>query len=57
MGNLSKSPKIFVSRQLKNFDKAKLLEDLDRVYWDDLVDHDDPKIAAKFWTRALLVTR
>ena len=30
MGNLSRSPKIFVSRQLKNFNKAKFLEDLER---------------------------
>ena len=51
MKNLSKSPKIFVSRQLKNFNKAKFLEDLERVYWDDLVDHDDPTIVAQFWTR------
>ena len=54
MGNLSKSPKIFVSRQLKNFNKAKFLEDLERIYWDDLVDHDDPTIAAKFWTRVFV---
>ena len=54
MGNLSRSPKIFVSRQLKNFNKAKFLEDLERVYWDHLVDHDDPTIAAKFWTRVSL---
>ena len=32
MGNLSKSRKIFVSRQLKNFNKTKFLEDLERVY-------------------------
>ena len=49
-GNLSKSPKIFVSRQLKNFNKAKFLEDLERVYWDDLEDHNDPTTAAQFWT-------
>ena len=52
-GNLSRS-KIFVSRQLKNFNKAKFLEDLERVYWDDLVDHDDPTIAAEFWTRVFV---
>ena len=54
MQNLSRSPKIFVSRQLKNFNKAKFLEDLESVYWDDLVDHDDPTIAAKFWTRVFV---
>ena len=54
MRNFSKSPKVFVSRQLKNFNKAKFLEDLERVYWDDLVDHDDPTIAAQFWTIGLL---
>ena len=48
MGSLPRSPKIFVSRQLKNFNKAKFLEDLEKVYWDALVDHDDPTIAAKF---------
>ena len=53
-GNFSRSPKTFVSRQLKNFNKAKFLEDLKRVYWDDLVDHDDPTIAAKFWTRVFV---
>ena len=31
MENLSRSQKIFVSRQLKNFNKAKFLEDLERV--------------------------
>ena len=55
MENLSRSPKIFVSRQLfKNFKKAKFLENLERVYWDDLVDHDDPTIAAKFWIRVFV---
>ena len=54
MGNLSRSPKIFVRRQLKNFNTAKFLEDLERIYWDDLVDHDDPTIAAKFWTRVFV---
>ena len=51
MGNLSKSPKIFVSIQLKNFNKAKFLKDLER---DDLVDHDDPTIAAQFWIRVFV---
>ena len=42
------------SRQLKNFSKAKFLEDLKRVYWDILVDHDDSTIAAQFWTRVFV---
>ena len=44
----------FVSRQLKNYNKVKFLEDLERVYWDDLVDHDDPTNAAQFWTRVFV---
>ena len=54
MGNRSKSPKIFISRQLNNFNEAKFLEDLERFYWDDLADHDDPTIAAQFWTRVFI---
>ena len=54
MGNLSRSPKIFVSRQLKNFNNANFLQNLERFYWDDLVDLDDPTIAAQFWTRVFV---
>ena len=35
MGNLSKVPKVFESRQMKNFDKKKFTADLSRFYWDD----------------------
>ena len=44
---------IFVSRQLKNFNKAKFLEDLERIYWDDLVDHDEPRSPKIFVSRQL----
>ena len=33
MGNLLKSPKTFVTRQLKNFNKNAFIEALNRVYW------------------------
>ena len=46
--------KNLVNRQLKNCNKAKFLEDLERVYWDDLVDHDESTIAAQLWTMVLV---
>ena len=44
MGKLLKSLKIFVTRQLKNCNKNAFIEALNRVYWDDLLDVDDPTI-------------
>ena len=38
MSNLSKVRKVFESRQMKNFNKKKFTADLNRFYWDDLVD-------------------
>ena len=35
MGNLSKVPKVFESRQMKNFHKERFTADLSRFYWDD----------------------
>ena len=51
MGKLLKSPKIFVTRQLKNFNKNAFIEALNRVYWDDLLDIDDPTIMVQLWTK------
>ena len=39
-GKVEKSPTIFESRQLKYFNKEKFLEDLEQMYWEDLVDYD-----------------
>ena len=50
MGKLLKSPKIFVTRQLKNFNNNAFIEALNRVYWDDLLDVDDPTIMVQLWT-------
>ena len=47
MGNLSKLPKVFESRQMKNFDKEKFTADLSRFYWDDLADFDNPILLYK----------
>ena len=33
-----------MTRQLKNFNKNAFIEALNRVYWDDLLDVDDPTI-------------
>ena len=54
MGKLLKSPKIFVTRQLKNFNKNAFIEALNRVYWDDLLDVDDPTIMVQLWTRVFV---
>ena len=50
MGKLLKSPKTFVTRQLKNFNKNAFIEALNRVYWDDLLDVDDPTTMVQLWT-------
>ena len=47
MGNLSKVPNIFESRQMKNFHKKKFTADLSQSYWDDLLDFDNPNIAVQ----------
>ena len=54
MGRLLKSPKIFVTRQLKNFNKNAFIEALNRVYWDDLLDVDDPTTMVQLWTRVFV---
>ena len=54
MGKLLKSPKIFVTRQLKNVNKNAFIEALNRVYWDDLLDVDDPTIMVQLWTRVFV---
>ena len=43
-GRLGKIPKTFESRQLKDFNKEMFIQDLSRVYWDDLVGYDDPNL-------------
>ena len=50
-GRLGKIPKTFESRQLKNFNKEMFIQDLSRVYWDDLVDYDDPNAIVDMWTK------
>ena len=54
MGKLLKSPKIFVTRQLKNFNKNAFIEALNRVYWDDLPDVDDPTTMVQLKTRVFV---
>ena len=56
MGNLSKVPKVFESRQMKNFDKEKFTADLGRFNWDDLVDFHNPNIAIQMWTKVFVST-
>ena len=52
MGNLQKTPKVFVTRQFKHFNKTAFLEDLRQVYWDDLLDTtDDPMVLVQLWTK------
>ena len=50
-GRLGKIPKTFESRQLKNFNKEMFIQHLSRVYWDDLVDYDDPNAIVDMWTK------
>ena len=50
-GKIEKSPKLFESRQLKWFNKEKFLEDLGQVYWEDLVDYDNPDAIVYLWTK------
>ena len=57
MGKLLKSPKIFVTRQLKNFNKNAFIEALNRVFWDDLLDVDDPTIMVQLWTKVFVGIR
>ena len=54
MGKLLKSPKIFVTRQLKHFNKNAFIEALNHVYWDDLLDVDDLTIMVQLWTRVFM---
>ena len=54
MGKLLKSPKTFVTRQLKNVNKNAFIEALNRVYCDDLLDVDDPTIMEQLWTRVFV---
>ena len=56
MGNLSKVPKVFESRQMKNFHKEKFTADLSQFYWDDLVDFDNSNIAVQMWTKVFVAT-
>ena len=56
MGNLSKVPKVFESRQMKNLDKEKFTADLSWFYWDDLVDFDDPNTVVQMWTEVFVAT-
>ena len=53
-GKLLKSPKIFVTRQLKNFSKNAFIEALQHVYWDDLLDIDDPTMMVQLWTKVFV---
>ena len=50
-GKIEKFPKIFELRQLKCFNKEKFLEDLEQVYWEDLVDYDNPDTIVYLWTK------
>ena len=50
-GKIEKSPKLFESRQLKWFNKENFLEDLGQVYWEDLVDYDNPDAILYLWTK------
>ena len=50
-GRIEKSPKIFESRQMKCFDNEKFLEDLEQVYWEDLVDHDNSDAIVYLWAK------
>ena len=55
MGKLQTSPKVFVTRQFKNFNKTAILENLKSVYWDDLLGVDeDPNILVQVWTKVSL---
>ena len=52
-----KTPKVFVTRQFKHFNKTAFLEDLTRVYWDDLLDTtDDPTVLVQLWTKVSVAT-
>ena len=42
---------VFESTQLKYFNKQKFLEDLEQVYWEDLVDYDNPNATVYLWTK------
>ena len=50
-GKIEKFHKIFESRQLKCFNKEKFLDDLGQVYWEDLVDYDNPDAIVYLWTK------
>ena len=58
MGNLSKVPKVFESRQMKNFHKENSLQIsvdfIGMTYLD--VDFDDPNIAVQMWTKVFVAT-
>ena len=51
MGNLSKVPKVFESRQMKKFYKEKFTADLSRFHWDD-----DHNIAVQMWRKVFVAT-
>ena len=53
-GKIKKSPKLFESRQLKWFNKEKFLDDLGQVYWEDLVDYDNPDAIVYLWTKMFI---
>ena len=50
-GKIEKPPKIFESMQLKCLNKEKFLEDLGQVYYEDLVDYDNPDAIVYLWTK------
>ena len=48
------SPKWFESRPLKYFSKEKFLEELEQeMYWEDLVNYDNPDAMVYLWTKML----
>ena len=54
MENLQKTPKLFVTRQFKHFNKTAFLEDLRHAYSDDLLDTtDNAMVLVQLWTEVL----
>ena len=39
------------SRQLQNFDKEKFIEDLNSIYWDEVVNLEDSNVWVQLWTK------
>ena len=57
MENLKKTPKVFVTRQFKHFNKTAFLEDLRRIYWGNVLDTtDDPMVLVQLWTKVFVGT-